>query len=162
MNQFKILSTLLIFSTFLAAEAPEIKESDIPKKVIQTRNKKAAVLKHKTTVWSKNAAAEFVAERKIGGGEDLPPDQTITGRFHENGTWLETETVIGPYSAKVRQKLMPKPVFNACRKLAKKAGAEDFSGGVTIRDLPGKYTVEATCGEKRFTFDKKAKVLKEE
>jgi len=162
MNYVKLMIGLLALTTFLSAEAPEIKESDIPKKVIQTRNKKAAILKHKTTVWSKNAAGEFVAERKIGGGEDMPPDQTITGKFQENGTWLETETVIGPYSAKVRQKLMPKPVFNACRKLAKKAGSDDFSGGVTIRDLPGKYTVEASCGDKRFTFDKKAKVLKEE
>lgn len=161
MKLWKVISCLAV-TAVLSAEGPGLSETDIPKKVVQARNKKAALLKHKTTEWAKNEAGEFVAVRRIGGGDDVPPDQTITARFHENGTWLETETVIGPYSAKVRQTLMPKPVFNACRKLAKKAGAEDFSGGVTILDSPGKYTVEATCGDKRFTFDKKAKVLKEE
>ena len=157
-------NTILVafFSAALVAQSAPVAEADVPKKVVQSRNKKVASLKHKDTVWSKNAAGEFVAERKIGGGEDMPPEQTITGRFHENGTWLETETVISPYASKVRKKLIPKNIFAACMKLVKKSGSEDLAGGVTIRDLPGKYSVEAGCGEKRVTFDKKAKILKEE
>lgn len=161
----KKLVTLLILGLMTAAASAEtsgLQESEVPKKVVQARNKKAAALKHKSTTWSKNEAGEYVAVRIIGGGEDMPAEQTVTARFLEKGTWLETETVIGPFSAKVRKKLIPKPIFAACLKIAKKAGMDDLAGGVTIRDLPGKYTVEAGCGEKRVTFDKKAKVLKEE
>lgn len=161
----KQILTLLVLAVFAAsAQNASLAEKDIPQKVLASLKKKASPLKHKDTAWSKNASGEFVASRAIGGNpaEDMPPEQTITARFHENGTWLETETVIGPYSAGVRKKLIPKNIFAACMKLVKKSGSEDLAGGVTIRDLPGKYTVEATCGDKRVTFDKKAKILKEE
>lgn len=157
----KYLRIAAFLSSSLFAQDATLTEKDVPKKVIQSRNKKAAHLKHKTTTWTKNAAGEYVAELKIGAGE-LGPDQSITGRFHENGTWLETEMVISPYASKLRKKLLPKNIAAVCLKLVKKSGAEEISGPVTIRDMPGKFTVEAHCGEKRVTFDKKAKILKEE
>ena len=158
----KYLILGVIFCAAVSAQETTIAEADVPKKVVQTRSKKSAVLKHKDTTWSKNAAGEYVAVRKIGGGEDMPPEQTITARFKEDGTWIETEIVIGPYSENVRKKLIPKNIYTACLKLVKKAGGEDLAGGVTISDKPGNYSVEASCGEKRVTFDKKGKVIKEE
>ena len=117
----KRISVFLIAAAYAAISAQNagLSEKDIPKKVIATRNAKAKVLKHKDTVWSKNEAGEFVAERKIGGNaaEETPPDQTITARFKEDGTWIQTETLSSPYNDKVKGRMIPGNVQKACKKL---------------------------------------------
>lgn len=154
----KIWIAASLFCGAITAQDTALTEKEIPKKVLQTRNKKTTALKNKETTWSKNAAGEFVARREIGAAIQGPPDQTITARFAENGTLVETETVLSPVNDKIKNRLVPRNIQAAC----KKKGEPALNGGVTILEASGKYTLEAGCGEKRITFDKKAKILKEE
>ncbi|MFZ5628653.1 MAG: hypothetical protein ACOY5B_05955 [Spirochaetota bacterium] len=159
----KRISVFLIAAAYAAISAQNagLSEKDIPKKVIATRNAKAKVLKHKDTVWSKNEAGEFVAERKIGGNaaEETPPDQTITARFKEDGTWIQTETLSSPYNDKVKGRMIPGNVQKACKKL----GEPMMMGPVTVTEGPKGSTYKLSCaGGDTVTFDKKAKVLKKE
>lgn len=160
MKKTVILIALALAGAITAQDAA-LTEKDVPKKVVTARNKKAAALKNKKTTWSKNAAGEYVAELKIGGNpaEETPPDQNLTARFKEDGTWIETENVLSPYGEKVKKKLVPKNIQKACAKLAD--GGPFMPGGVTIKQSPAGMTVEASCGD-RVTFDKKAKVIKKE
>lgn len=156
----KCITWMLVFAMgAIFAQDAKIAEKDVPKKVVAARNKKAAALKNKNTTWSKNAAGEFVAELKIGGNpaEEAPPDQTLTARFKEDGTWIETENVLSPYNEKIKKKIVPKNIQKACTKLA--GDGPFMPGGVTVKQTPAGMTVEASCGE-RVTFDKKAKVVK--
>ncbi|MBV6493561.1 MAG: hypothetical protein LDLANPLL_01584 [Turneriella sp.] len=153
------ISLMGLMLASLYAQDAKIAEKDVPKKVVAARNKKAAVLKNKNTTWSKNAAGEFVAELKIGGNpdEETPPDQTLTARFKEDGTWIETENVLSPYNETVKKKIVPKNIQKACAKLA--GDGPFMPGGVTVKQTPAGLTVEASCGD-RVTFNKKGKVVK--
>jgi len=140
-------NTFLFFAAVLGglyAQNSGLSEKDIPKKVIAKRNAKARQLKHKDTVWNKNEAGEFVAERKIGGNpaEDMPPDQTITGRFKEERTWIQTEIISSPYNDKVKTRLIPANVRNACKKL----GEPMMVGPVNVLENPSRTTFKLFCG----------------
>lgn len=156
-----IVFLIAAVSGAISSQDAGLSEKDIPKKVIATRNAKAKTLKHKDTVWSKNEAGEFVAQRKIGGNpaEDMPPDQTITARFKEDGSWIQTESFSSPYNNKVKGRMIPGNVQKACKKL----GEPMMMGPVTVTEGPKGSTYKLSCaGGDTVTFDKKAKVLKKE
>lgn len=155
----KYISIFLIAGMAVIAQDATIAEKDVPKKVIATRNKKAAALKHKSAQWTKNAAGEFVVTRGIGTSPVDGPEQSLTARFKEDGTWLGTENVINAYSDKAKKKLVPRNVQAACNTRA--GGGPSMMGGVTITETPKGKTFELMCGEGRPTFDAKAKVVKE-
>lgn len=154
-----MLSILTLSLAALSAQDAAIAEKDVPKKVIASRNKKAASLKHKTATWTKNAAGEFVATRDIGKSPVEGPEQSVTARFKEDGTWIATETVVNAYSDKLKKKMVPRNIQAACAK--KSDGGPAMMGGVTITDTPKGKTFELGCGGPRVTFDNKGKVVGE-
>jgi hypothetical protein len=155
----KHLIIFLVAATAITAQDATIAEKDVPKKVITTRNKKAAALKHKTAEWSKNAAGEFVVKRGIGTSPVEGPEQSLTARFKEDGTWIDTENVLDAYGDKLKKKMVPRNVQAACKKRA--GDGPSMMGGVTITETSKGKTFEMMCGESRPTFDAKAKVIKE-
>lgn len=156
----KIIISILTFSlSALIAQDATIAEKDVPKKVIASRNKKAAATKHKTAKWSKNAAGEFVVTRDIGKSAVEGSEQSITARFKDDGSWISTETVLDAYADKLKKKMVPRNIQSACAKKAE--GGPAMTGGVTITDTPKGKTFEMGCGGPRATFDAKGKVVGE-
>ncbi|MBS0619488.1 MAG: hypothetical protein JSR44_14975 [Spirochaetes bacterium] len=155
----KILMSIMILAGIaIVAQDATIAEKDVPKKVVAARNKKAAALKRKGAQWTKNAQGEYVLTVGIGKSSVEGPEQNLTARFKEDGTWISTENVLDAYNEKLKKRMVTRNVQAACNKRAD--GGPIMMGGVTITETPKGKTFELMCGEGRVTFDAKAKEVK--